>query len=143
MLKFSALVKKTLKYTSVSLIATAMDFIVFTICISLISKQFYVFSTLLGMLAGGVVSWTLHKVWVFEKSEVPHKKKRLRYIVGFILSVLLNLAFMYASREWLQMPLFWGRVATSITVWAIIYWFNSSIVFKIPIYDNTTPKRNL
>lgn len=143
MLKFSALVKKTLKYTSVSLIATAMDFIVFTICISLISNQFYVFSTLLGMLAGGVVSWTLHRVWVFEKSEVPHKTKRLRYSIGFILSVLLNLAFMYASREWLQMPLFWGRVATSITVWAIIYWFNSSIVFKIPIHDNTTQKRNV
>lgn len=134
--KFSALIKKTLKYTSVSLLATAMDFTVFSICISLLSNQFYVLFTLLGMLAGGVVSWTLHRLWVFEKSQVSRKKKRLRYVIGFILSIVLNLAFMYASSEWLQIPLFWGRVTTSITVWVIIYWFNSSVVFKIPIHEN-------
>lgn len=120
----------TLQYTIVSLLATASDFSFF-IFWGFMVKSADSIATFFSMLVGAIVSWTLHRTWVFSASEVGRKKKMGRYFSGVVLSILLNVVLVALLADFLQLPRIVSRVAASITVWAAIYWFNRKVVFKI------------
>lgn len=120
----------TVKYTIVSLMATAADFSIFKL-LENVAVGFHAVATLIGMLVGAVVSWTLHRYWVFEASAESENHKRSTYLIGQFLCVALNVGLMAIVADWLNFPRMPSRVVTSITVWLIIYFFNRKVVFKV------------
>jgi putative flippase GtrA len=120
----------SLQYTAVSLIATAADMSVFTM-LAYISTQYNALATLIGMLIGAVISWLLHRYWVFTHSTVDLRQQRVRYITGIVLTVLLNVGLMAVFADWLQFARLPTRIITSVLVWAILFWFNRRIVFNV------------
>lgn len=120
----------TLQYTIVSLLATSADFLFFWFWTHHFPTSAAT-STLLSMAVGAVVSWTLHRTWVFSDSTVKRAKKMSRYFLGVALSIALNVFFMALLVDILALPEFISRIFSSITVWAIIYTFNRKIVFQL------------
>jgi putative flippase GtrA len=120
----------SLQYTVVSLLATAADLTVFS-ALALISTQYNALATLIGMLVGAVISWLLHRYWVFAHSTVSPGRQQFRYITGIVLTVVLNVGLMAVFADWLEFPRFPTRIITSVLVWAILFWFNRRIVFNV------------
>lgn len=120
----------TLQYTIVSLLATTADFAFFWFWTHNFPTSAAI-ATLLSMAVGAVVSWTLHRTWVFSDSTVKRMKKMSRYFFGVALSIALNVFFMALLVDVFHFPDFLSRVFSSITVWAIIYTFNRKIVFQL------------
>jgi len=118
------------KYTIVSLAATATDFSVFTF-LAWSTECYVVAATLLGMGCGAVVSWTLHRLWVFAHSEQPPSSKRILYASGVLLSFFLNASLMGILVDCLLLPRLACRVFVATSVWAVLFWFNKRIVFKV------------
>lgn len=119
-----------IKYTIVSLLATAADFTVFSIIVWLAS--FYtVVATLLGMAGGAMVSWTLHRLWVFAHSDREPLAKQRLYFFGILLSVFLNVALMWLLVDCLFFPQMTCRVLVATAVWAVLFWFNRRVVFNV------------
>jgi putative flippase GtrA len=122
--------KMTFQYTIVSLLATAADFSFFTIWGWLIKSPESI-ATFFSMLVGALVSWTMHRTWVFEKSTESKAHKRKSYLLGFMMSIGLNVSFMAVVADLLALPRMLSRIFTSLLVWVISYWFNRKIVFKV------------
>ena len=120
----------TIQYTIVSLLATTADFTFFVIWGWFIKSPDFI-ATFFGMLVGAIVSWTLHRYWVFEKSKESEMHKRSSYLVGFLMSIGLNVSFMAVAADLLALPRMLSRIFTSLLVWVISYWFNRKIVFKV------------
>lgn len=72
-----------------SVVATAVDFVV-TIFLTEIAAVWYVLSTALGATAGGVVSFTMCRLWVFNRREAQWQHQALRYVLAIGLSLTLN-----------------------------------------------------
>jgi putative flippase GtrA len=120
----------TIKYTLVSLLATAADFTVFKL-LAMVKLNFEAFGTLIGMVVGATISWTLHRYWVFETSTASETHKRSSYLLGQLLCIGLNVALMALVADYLQFARMPSRVFTSIAVWVVLYFFNRKVVFKI------------
>ncbi len=72
-----------------SVLATAMDFLV-TIFLTEVAAIWYVLSTALGATAGGVVSFTLCRLWVFNRRTAQWHHQAFRYVLAIGLSLTLN-----------------------------------------------------
>ncbi|MFN4253912.1 MAG: GtrA family protein [Saprospiraceae bacterium] len=118
------------KYTIVSLLATAADFSVFS-AVTWATEFYTVAATSIGMAGGALVSWTLHRSWVFAHSERDETTKRGLYFSGVLLSVFLNVALMGILVDLLFLPRMGCRVVVATAVWAILFWFNRRIVFNV------------
>jgi putative flippase GtrA len=118
------------KYTLVSVLATALDFaIFFSFC--QFTNQSGSISTFISASAGGVLSYFLHKNWVFSHSKEATSSRTFRYFAGVLLGILLNASFMSIWCDWLDWPKMSGRIAAASTVWLILLWFNRRVVFKV------------
>lgn len=118
------------KYTIVSLVATATDFSVFTLLIWC-TECYVVAATVFGMCCGAIVSWSLHRLWVFAHSEQRPSSKRILYASGVLLSFFLNATLMGILVDCLLLPRLGCRVFVATFVWAVLFWFNKRIVFKV------------
>lgn len=119
------------KYTVVSLLATAADFTVFSMLSLLLASYYVVVATLLGMASGAMVSWTLNRLWVFPDSDREHSVKRRLYFSGVLLSVFLNVALMWLLVSCLFLPQMACRLPVATAVWAVLFWFNRRVVFNL------------
>jgi putative flippase GtrA len=120
----------TIKYTIVSLLATGADFTVFKL-LEVLQLNSEAFATLIGMIVGAVVSWTLHRFWVFESSTASETHKRGTYFLGQLLCIGLNVALMALVADFLHFERMPSRVFTSVVVWIVLYFFNRKVVFKV------------
>jgi putative flippase GtrA len=120
----------TAKYMLVSLLATVSDFLVFSF-LGMFNPQSDAVSTIISMLVGAVVAWSLHYYWVFRHSLVSFNQKWKRYVGGIGLSMLFNVLIMALLADLLACPRMASRVCTSMLVWAIGFWFNRRMVFKV------------
>jgi putative flippase GtrA len=120
----------TLQYTVVSLLATAADFIVFML-LSVLTTSMASVATFFSMLVGTFVSWFLHQYWVFLSSKVENRQKKIRYVYGILLSMLLNVGMMSILADAAVFPRLLSRVISAMIVGITIYWFNRNFVFKI------------
>jgi putative flippase GtrA len=118
------------KYTFVSVLATALDFAIFFIFCHFTSLSGSI-STFISASAGGVLSYFLHKNWVFSHTKEANASLRFRYFAGVLLGILLNASFMGIWCDWLLLPQMFGRVIAASTVWLILLWFNRRVVFKV------------
>jgi putative flippase GtrA len=120
----------TIKYATVSLLASVVDFTVFSL-LAFISMRYNALATLAGMLAGVVVSWLLHCHWVFAHSIVQTQQQRLRYAAGIVCTIILNVGLMAIFADWLVLPRMPSRVGVAVGVWGLLFWFNRKVVFKV------------
>jgi putative flippase GtrA len=123
-------VKKLIRYTTVSLSATSLDFCVFFL-LSVIIGFHAVIGTFFSTIAGACVSWFLNHRWVFRVTELSKYKARLRFALGVLLSILLNVALAWACRDGLQLSNMASRIIAASTVWALLFFYNQRVVFKV------------
>lgn len=72
-----------------SITATGVDFAV-TIFLTELAGLWYVLSNVLGASAGGVVSFTMCRLWVFNRRNSKWHHQALRYVLAICLSLTLN-----------------------------------------------------
>jgi putative flippase GtrA len=119
-----------LKYSAVSLVATASDFTVSSLIVAT-NITYNFISTFLGMIVGAIVSWFLLNNWAFSHSQVAVEQRRFRFLLGVLLCIFLNVSLMAICTDYLSFPFFMSRVVIAVLVWIVIFWFNSKLVFKV------------
>ncbi len=119
-----------LRYASVSLAATAVDFLCFFLLgnLSLITNGSAAF---ISAGSGAVVSWNLNRNWVFKNSEVERRKKRHRFFTGVLLGILLNAIIVSLLSDLLAMPRMSARMFAALSVWFVVYLYNKRVVFRM------------
>jgi putative flippase GtrA len=120
----------TLKYTLVSMIATAADFSVFKL-LEYANLSFAAIATLIGMLVGTLITWLLYRYWVFEKSTESEAHQRGSFLIGQTFSIAANVVMTAIVTDYLSFARLPSRVFTSVLVWCAMYFFNRKVVFKV------------
>ncbi|MCB9338829.1 MAG: GtrA family protein [Lewinellaceae bacterium] len=72
-----------------SVTATSVDFM-FTIFFTEIIGLWYVLSNAMGATAGGIVSFTMCRLWVFNRRTARWHHQAFRYVLAICLSLTLN-----------------------------------------------------
>jgi putative flippase GtrA len=119
-----------IRYASVSLIATAVDFVCFFLLgnLSLLTNGSAAF---ISSGFGAAVSWNLNRKWVFKDSSVERRKKRHRFFTGVLLGILLNAVIVSLLSDMLAMPRMSARVFAALSVWFVVYLYNKRVVFRM------------
>jgi putative flippase GtrA len=118
------------KYTAVSLISTAVDFLIFGI-MAYFTNFPNSFSTALSASGGGWLSYIMHKNWVFLDTKRKKNSIRWRYFVGVLLGIVANVLLVGIFCDHFACPPMYGRILASLGVWVAVFWFNKKVVFKV------------
>jgi putative flippase GtrA len=119
-----------LRYTSVSLMATALDFSVFYV-LGLVGTWPDSTCALVSAASGGLLAWWLYRFWVFADSTMHKWKIRSRYLMGVIMAILLNSLLVGLFSDLLDCHRMIARIFAATTTWALLYMFNRRVVFNI------------
>ena len=119
------------KYSATSVAATAVDFSVFYLLGFSGENLPDSAAALLSAGCGAWVSWTLHRRWVFAHSEVGLRAASSRYFAGVLLCIALNALAVLLLCDVLALPRMLGRTVAAVSAWAVVYWFNRRVVFKV------------
>ena len=92
-----------------SVTATAVDFAV-TIFLTEVALMWYVLSNMLGATAGGVVSFTMCRLWVFNRRGSKWHHQALRYVLAIALSLTLNTLGVWFLTETFDVPYFISKM---------------------------------
>lgn len=87
-----------LRYNVVSIVATAVDFVVL-IGLTEIAHLWYLFSASVGALAGGITGFFFERNWVFKRKEVKLTTQSTKYLLIWIVSIVLNTGGLYLMVE--------------------------------------------
>ncbi|MBU2552942.1 MAG: GtrA family protein [Bacteroidetes bacterium] len=87
-----------LRYNVVSIIATVVDFVVL-IGLTEIAHLWYLFSATAGALSGGITGFILERNWVFKRKEVKLATQSTKYLLIWIVSIVLNTGGLYLMVE--------------------------------------------
>jgi putative flippase GtrA len=120
----------TIKYTIVSIIATAADLSLFKL-LELANWSYAAAATLLGMLLGTLITWILYRIWVFRDSTESEAHQRNNFLIGQAFSILFNVLMTALVTDYLGFARMPSRVFTSVLVWVLMYFFNRKVVFKV------------
>ncbi len=107
--------KTLLKYNTSAVIATSVDYTLFII-LSEIFQLWYLLSSVAGLVAGGITSFLLERSWAFEKSDGKISKQAVRYIITWVISILLNSAGLYALVEYAGIQYIASKIIVSALV---------------------------
>lgn len=99
----------------VSVTATGVDFAV-TILLTEIIKTWYVASNVAGAIAGGIVSFTLCRVWAFNRRSQVWHLQALRYVLAIALSLTLNTLLVWALTESLHISYIFSKIMAAAAV---------------------------
>ena len=121
----------TLRYITVSLAATSVDFAAFHALGFFGENLPDGTAALLSAGCGAWVSWTLNRRWVFAHSEVARRVAGSRYFAGVLLCVALNALAVLLLCDVLALPRMLGRTVAAGSVWGAMYWFNRRVVFRV------------
>ncbi len=98
-----------------SVLATAMDFLV-TIFLTEVVAIWYVLSNALGATAGGVVSFTLCRLWVFNRRSAKWHHQAFRYVLAIVLSLTLNTLGVWFLTETFQISYVISKIFAAVAV---------------------------
>ena len=87
-----------LKYNSVAIVATGIDFGIFML-LNEIFGLWYVLSTILSAIAGGIIAFILNRNWVFKSKHKQLNQQIIKYILVWGGSILLNTVGLYLLIE--------------------------------------------
>jgi putative flippase GtrA len=99
----------------VSVTATAVDFLV-TIFLTEVAALWYVFSNAIGATAGGAVSFTLCRLWVFNRRTAQWHHQAFRYVLAIGLSLTLNTLGVWLLTETLHIPYIVSKIIAAAVV---------------------------
>ncbi len=99
-----------------SVVATALDYALFSLLVILGTLP--AVATLLGCVLGGVVNFTLNRLWAFD-SRGPLFTASLRYVIVSAASAVANAALVFVCTEalaWSAQPSWWFSRVLTFTV---------------------------
>ena len=102
-----------------SWVASIVDFSV-TILLNRFTGLWYVYSTFLGALAGGIVNCTINYKWVFQAGGIKKRKVAMRYMIVWVGSIVLNTVGTMVFNELTGFSFILVKAAVSIVV-AIVW----------------------
>lgn len=121
----------TIRYTTVSLLATSLDFLVFH-GLGYWGKALpNGAAAVLSAGCGALVSWLLNRYWVFAHSQVGTWSAGARYLLGVGMCIVLNGLAVALLCDTFQLPRMWGRTVAALSVWVVLFWFNRRVVFRV------------
>lgn len=107
------------KFQSAAIIATAIDFSIL-IFLTEVFGIWYVYSTLLGALAGAIVNFNLCRYWAFTNAQNKFKHQVYRYALISLGSLIFNSSFVFILTETIHINYTISKIITAAVI-AIFY----------------------
>ena len=126
--------KEFSKYLVVGLLNNAVNFIVFTIVVTLFPHA-HVIAASIGFMAGGFTNYVFNKRWTFKKKDAANMREIGKFISVSLSSLVINAIVVYISVDLLSFSKNLGWLCGVGT--ATVYNF---ILFKVWVF--ITPKDN-
>ena len=118
------------RYNIVAILATIIDFLIF-ILLSEIFGIWYVASTFISAICGGIAAFVLNRNWAFMGKDGKLSNQATKYLVVWGGSILLNTLGLYLIVESIDI----GSVISKIIVSAIVgigynFFMNKYLIFR-------------
>jgi len=107
--------KRFLRYNVVALLATTLDFSLFIIFTD-IFQIWYVTSTFISAIIGGVVAFFLERNWTFVSKDDKLSHQAILYLIVWGISILLNTLGLYLIVEYINIDQVISKVVISVAV---------------------------
>jgi len=104
-----------LKYDLVALVATATDFTVL-IGLTEMLNMWYLFSAIISAFLGGITGFVLERNWVFMKKDGKLTVQSTRYLLIWMVSIVLNTGFLYLMVDLFGYQYIVSKVIVSVLV---------------------------
>lgn len=124
-------IKEFIKFNTTSIIATLVDFLVFVFLIKIIGV-YYIYSTIIGAICGGITSFYLNRNWVFEIQKKDLKIQVIKFVLTWIGSITFNTLGLYVLIDIFKVGKVLSKIIVGISVGVLYnYTINKYYVFKI------------
>ncbi len=107
--------KRFFRYNVVALFATTLDFSLFIIFTD-IFQIWYVASTFISAIVGGIVAFFLERNWAFVSKDGKLSSQAIKYLIVWIMSILLNTLGLYLIVEYINIDQVISKVIISVIV---------------------------
>lgn len=119
-----------LKAQGSSLVATLADFLV-TILLREVLGVWYAAANMAGIVAGGVLNFTVNRRWVFGADGADRNRQATRYVLVWCGSFLLNASGVYMLTAFAGWNYILSKVLVAlVTGWGYNYVLQKKYVFK-------------
>jgi len=105
-----------------SLLSTVIDF-GFTIFLKELCGLWYLFSTSVGSILGGITNFILGRRWVFKAVEFPPASQAIRYLLVWGGSILLNIGGVYLLTSIGQINYLFSKMITAVIIGVFFNFF--------------------
>ncbi len=124
------IIKTFFKFNIIAALATSVDFSLFTILYK-VFDVWYLASTFISTIMGGVVAFIMNRNWVFQKKDGKLSILAIKYLMVWVGSIFLNTLGLYLLVENTNLNKLISKILISIAV-GIFYNFIMSnyFVFK-------------
>ncbi len=107
------------KYQIAAVTATIIDFLILVL-LTEIFNIWYVYSTVIGALAGAIVNFNLCRFWAFSNAKNKFKHQVLRYVLVSSGSLVLNTLCVYLFTNFAHINYSISKIITALFI-AIFY----------------------
>jgi len=107
--------KRFFRYNVVALLATTTDFSLFIIFTD-IFQIWYVASTFVSAIIGGIMAFFLERNWTFVSKDGKLSSQAIKYLIVWIISILLNTMGLYLIVEYINIDQVISKVIVSVIV---------------------------
>ncbi len=105
-----------------SISATATDFAV-TIFLTEVLAIYYVLSNTIGATAGGIVSFILCRIWVFNQRDGKWQHQAMRYVIAVVISIGLNTLGVWGITETFEIRYFYAKIIMAVVIGVSVNFF--------------------
>ncbi len=102
--------------------ATSVDFGV-TIFLTELVGLWYLASNTIGATAGGIVSFLLCRLWVFNQRNARWQHQAFRYLIAVLVSIGLNTAGVWFFTEIVLLPYIVAKIITAVIIGVSVNFF--------------------
>ena len=119
-----------LRYNIIALVATATDFMIF-ILLTKVLGIWYVTSTIISAVSGGIVAFIFNRNWVFISKDGKITKQAIKYFFVWVTSIFLNTTGLYLVVEYTSLEKIVSKILVSASVGiGFNFLMNKFYVFK-------------
>ena len=103
------------RYNIVAIIATSVDFAVLVFFTEVL-QYWYLFSALLGALAGGTTAFVLGRNWVFMPQNGRLGVQTIRYMIVWTISIILNILSLFLLVEYCGLQYIISKIIVAMII---------------------------
>lgn len=103
------------RYNIVAGVATGVDFAILVFFTEVLGL-WYMLSAFIGAVAGGITAFIFQRNWAFMKKDGKLSVQAVRYLLIWIISILLNLVGMYLFVDFLGYQYILSKVIVAIII---------------------------